>query len=68
MSKSFEISPIPSNRFIKDFASNDSKSSKCSPVPINIIGLSVAETADKAPPPIYYFLIKLHSNDRLNIE
>lgn len=53
MSKSLDISPIPSNRLIKDFASNDSKSSKCSPVPINIIGLSVAETADKAPPPIF---------------
>jgi len=33
-------------------ASNYSKSSKCSPVPIKIIGLSVAATADKAPPPL----------------
>jgi hypothetical protein len=31
--------------------SNYSKSSKCSPVPIKIIGLLVAATADKVPPP-----------------
>ena len=39
-----EISPNPKSLFINDLASNYSKSSKCSPVPINIIGLSVAET------------------------
>jgi len=32
--------------------SNYSKSSKCSPVPINMIGLLVAATADKVPPPL----------------
>jgi hypothetical protein len=37
---------------MKDEASNYSKSSKCSPVPINVIGDSVAATADNAPPPL----------------
>ena len=32
-------------------ASKGSNSSKCSPVPIKIIGLYVAATALKAPPP-----------------
>jgi len=36
---------------IKLYASKTSKSSKCSPEPINIIGLSVAATALNAPPP-----------------
>ena len=31
--------------------SNYSKSSKCSPVPIKTIGLFVAATAERAPPP-----------------
>ncbi len=43
---------MPNSRLIKDPASNYSKSSKCSPVPINVIGDSVAATADKAPPPL----------------
>jgi len=37
---------------IKDAASNYSNSSKCSPIPMNVIGLPVAATADKAPPPL----------------
>ena len=45
------ISPRPSNRRTKPLASNGSKSSKCSPVPRKIIGLSVAATALKEPPP-----------------
>ena len=45
-------SPNPSNRLIKLYALNGSKSSKCSPVPIKIIGLSVAATALRAPPPL----------------
>jgi hypothetical protein len=36
---------------MKLLASNDSKSSKCSPVPIKIIGDLVAATAERAPPP-----------------
>lgn len=36
---------------MKLFALNFSKSAKCSPEPIKIIGESVAATALKAPPP-----------------
>ena len=36
---------------MKLFALNFSKSAKCSPDPIKIIGESVAATALKAPPP-----------------
>jgi len=43
-----DTSPNPNNLFIKDYASNYSKSLKCSPEPINIMGLSVAATALKA--------------------
>ena len=46
-----EISPRPSNLFTNDPASNDSKSSKCSPVPKKTIGDSVADTAESEPPP-----------------
>mmetsp|Transcript_13918 Transcript_13918/g.13912 ORF Transcript_13918/g.13912 Transcript_13918/m.13912 type:complete len:216 (-) Transcript_13918:698-1345(-) len=49
--KSLSISPSPRSLLIKLFASNCSKSSNCSPVPIKIIGDSVAATALKAPPP-----------------
>jgi hypothetical protein len=45
------ISPKPKRRLIKPAASNASKSSKCSPVPIKTIGLLVAATAERAPPP-----------------
>lgn len=51
MLNNFPISPIPNNLLTNEDASNYSNSSKCSPVPINIIGLSVAVTADNAPPP-----------------
>lgn len=47
----FFISPIPKSLFIKLSGSNFSKSSNCSPVPIKVIGLSVAATAESAPPP-----------------
>jgi len=46
------ISPTPSSLFTKLCAEKLSKSSKCSPVPIKIIGESVAETAEIAPPPL----------------
>lgn len=36
---------------MKDAALKGYKFSKCSPSPIKIIGLLVAATADKAPPP-----------------
>jgi hypothetical protein len=45
------MSPNPNNLLIKLPGSNCSKSSKCSPVPINTIGLFVAATAERAPPP-----------------
>jgi hypothetical protein len=45
------MSPRPSNLFTNDPASNDSKSSKCSPVPKKTIGDSVADTAESEPPP-----------------
>jgi hypothetical protein len=48
-----EISPSPRSLFINELASKGSKSSKCSPRPMKIIGLSVAATADKAPPPLF---------------
>tara|TARA_B110000503_G_C7057357_1_gene375073 strand:+ start:505 stop:828 length:324 start_codon:yes stop_codon:yes gene_type:complete len=44
----FETSPIPNILFINDYASNYSKSLKCSPDPMKIMGLSVAATADSA--------------------
>ena len=37
---------------MKRLAWNGSKSSKCSPVPMKVMGLLVAATADKAPPPL----------------
>jgi hypothetical protein len=37
---------------MKLLGSNYSKSSKCSPLPMKIIGLSVAATALNAPPPL----------------
>lgn len=43
---------IPSRRDTNDWGSKGSKSSKCSPVPIKIMGEFVAETADIAPPPL----------------
>lgn len=46
-----EMSPRPSNLLTNDPASNDSKSSKCSPVPKKTIGDSVADTAESEPPP-----------------
>jgi hypothetical protein len=52
VSNSLAISPKPSNLLIKLYGSNYSNSSKCSPKPIKIMGLSVAATADKAPPPL----------------
>jgi len=52
ISNIFLISPNPSNLLTKDFGSNSSKSLKCSPVPIKIIGDSVAATALKEPPPL----------------
>ncbi len=46
---------------MKDYGTNGSKSSKCSPDPIKIIGLSVAAIALKAPPPLAWpSLIKLN--------
>lgn len=50
-SNKFSISPSPRSLFIKLLALKDSKSSRCSPVPIKTIGLSVAATALSAPPP-----------------
>jgi len=50
--KSFPISPKPNNLLTKDFGSKSSKSLKCSPVPMKIIGDSVAATALKDPPPL----------------
>ena len=44
-------SPSPSSLLMKLPASNGSKSSKCSPVPMNMTGLYVAATALNAPPP-----------------
>ncbi len=45
-------SPNPSNLLMKLLGENFSKSKKCSPVPMKIIGLYVAATALKAPPPL----------------
>ena len=45
------MSPIPRSRLTNDFASNTSRSSKCSPVPMNAIGAEEAPTAESAPPP-----------------
>mmetsp|Transcript_36143 Transcript_36143/g.90963 ORF Transcript_36143/g.90963 Transcript_36143/m.90963 type:complete len:263 (-) Transcript_36143:713-1501(-) len=45
-------SPRPHSRLTKDCALKGSKSSKCSPVPMKIIGEFVAATAERAPPPL----------------
>ena len=45
------MSPNPNRRLTKDPASKGSRSSKCSPVPKNTIGDSVADTAEREPPP-----------------
>lgn len=45
------MSPRPNRRFTNELASNVSRSSKCSPVPRNTIGDSVAATAESDPPP-----------------
>jgi len=45
------MSPYPKSLFMKESASKGYKFSKCYPSPIKIIGLLVAATADKAPPP-----------------
>lgn len=47
----FFMSPIPNNLLMKLSGSNFSRSSNYSPVPIKVIGLSVAATAERAPPP-----------------
>jgi hypothetical protein len=47
-------SPRPSSLLIKLFGLKDSNSSKCSPVPIKTIGLYVAATAERAPPPFAF--------------
>jgi hypothetical protein len=46
------ISPSPKSLLINDKASKGYKFSKCYPSPMNMIGLFVAATADKAPPPL----------------
>lgn len=46
------MSPQFKSHLIKLLALNFSKSAKCSPEPIKIIGESVAATALKAPPPL----------------
>ena len=45
-------SPRPNSLLMKLLALKGSKSSKCSPVPMKIIGLLVAATAERAPPPL----------------
>ena len=45
------MSPKPKRRLTKEPASKFSRSSKCSPVPKNTIGDSVAATAEREPPP-----------------
>lgn len=46
------MSPSPKSLLMKDKASKDYKSSKCSPSPTKMMGLWVAATADRAPPPL----------------
>ena len=52
LSNNLVMSPSPNNLLMNDEASNYSKSSKCSPKPIKVMGDSVAATADNAPPPL----------------
>uniref|UniRef100_A0A147BFC8 Putative secreted protein n=1 Tax=Ixodes ricinus TaxID=34613 RepID=A0A147BFC8_IXORI len=46
------MSPMPSSLLMKGFTLKGSKSSMCSPVPMKMIGLCVAATALRAPPPL----------------
>ncbi|MBA7593282.1 hypothetical protein ES703_00200 [subsurface metagenome] len=48
---SVSMSPIPSRRATKRSGTKGSRSSMCSPVPMNLIGAPVAVTAERAPPP-----------------
>eukprot|EP00732_Lithocolla_globosa_P006552 Lithocolla_globosa_v1_NODE_7694_length_913_cov_4.515152.p2 type:complete len:150 gc:universal NODE_7694_length_913_cov_4.515152:248-697(+) len=45
------MSPQPSKRETNDLTTNGSRSWMCSPVPMKMMGLSVAATALRAPPP-----------------